>query len=58
MTLSGEANREAPVRAEPHPTRSFALPAPGPAMSKCQRVEWSSCVNLHLILRPMGFSRG
>ena len=28
MTLLGEAKREAPVRTEPHPTRSFALPAP------------------------------
>jgi hypothetical protein len=25
----GRATRKAPVRAEPHPTRSFALPAPG-----------------------------
>jgi hypothetical protein len=35
MTLSGEAKREAPVRAEPHPTRSFAPPAPGlPALTR------------------------
>jgi hypothetical protein len=27
--LLGEADREAPVRTEPHPTRSFPLPAPG-----------------------------
>jgi hypothetical protein len=32
ITWSGEATREAPVRAEPHPTRSFALPAPGPLL--------------------------
>jgi hypothetical protein len=25
VTLSGEAEREAPVRTEPHPTRSFYL---------------------------------
>jgi hypothetical protein len=25
VTLSGEAKREAPVRTEPHPTRSFYL---------------------------------
>jgi hypothetical protein len=29
MMLFGEANREAPVRTEPHPTRSFALPRRG-----------------------------
>jgi hypothetical protein len=29
VTLLGEAKREAPVRTEPHPTRSFGLPAPG-----------------------------
>jgi hypothetical protein len=27
--LLGEANREAPVGTEPHPTRSLALPVPG-----------------------------
>ena len=30
VTLSGEANRESPVRAEPHPTRSFAYLRRGP----------------------------
>jgi hypothetical protein len=28
VTLSGEVTPKAPVRAEPHPTQSFALPAP------------------------------
>jgi hypothetical protein len=40
--LFGEVNREAPAQ------RSFALPAPGLPMSKRQRVEWASCVNLRL----------
>jgi hypothetical protein len=52
VMLSGEANREAPAQAELRPTCA------GPAMSKRPRVEWASCVNLHLILTPMGFSLG
>jgi hypothetical protein len=28
VTLSGEVTPKTPVRAEPHPTQSFALPAP------------------------------
>ena len=42
VMLLGEANREAPAQAELHPTCA------GPAMSKRQRVEWASCVNLPL----------
>jgi hypothetical protein len=52
VMLLGEANREAPAQAELRPTRA------GPAMSKRQRVEWASCVNLHLILTPMGLNPG
>jgi hypothetical protein len=40
------------------PGSGGASPCAGPAMSKRQRVEWASCVNLHLILTPMGFSLG
>jgi hypothetical protein len=29
VTSRARATREAPVRTEPHPTRSFALSAPG-----------------------------
>jgi hypothetical protein len=50
VMLLGEANREAPAQAELRPTCA------GPAMSKRQRVEWASCVNLHLIFTPMPFS--
>jgi hypothetical protein len=50
--LLGEANREAPAQAELRPTCA------GPAMSRRQRVEWASGVNLHLILTPMGFILG
>ncbi len=52
VMLLGEANREAPAQAELRPTCA------GPAMSKRQRVEGASCVNLHLNLTPMGFTRG
>jgi hypothetical protein len=33
--LLGEAELEVPVRTEPHPTRSSALPEPGPLASNC-----------------------
>jgi hypothetical protein len=56
LTLLGEANREAPVRTEPHPTRSFAPACAGSAMNKRQRVEWAPSINLHLIFRPMGLT--
>jgi hypothetical protein len=48
VRLLGEANREAPAQAELRPTCA------GPAMSKRQRVEWASGVNLHLIFNPPG----
>jgi hypothetical protein len=48
MTLLCEAKREDPAQAELRPTCT------GPAMSKRQRVECASCVNLHLILAPVG----
>ena len=44
MMLLGVATREAPAQAGLRPTCA------GPAMSKRQRVEWASYVNLHLIL--------
>jgi hypothetical protein len=48
--LSGEANREAPGSGGASPSCAR------PAMSKRQRVEWASGVNLHLTLTPMGFT--
>jgi hypothetical protein len=50
VMLLGVAHREAPAQAELRP------PCAGPAMSKRQRVEWASCVNLQLILTPWGFT--
>jgi hypothetical protein len=44
VMLLGEANREAPAQAELRPTCA------GPAMSKCQRVEWDSGFSLHPFL--------
>jgi hypothetical protein len=38
ITLSGGATREAPVRTEPHPTRSFALPSAGAPCSTAIRM--------------------
>jgi hypothetical protein len=51
-TSQARSTREAPAQAELRPTCA------GPAMSKRQRVGWASCVNLHLILRAMGLTRG
>jgi hypothetical protein len=38
VTLSGEVTRKAPVRAQSHPTQSFALPAPRSSRTPTEEV--------------------